>query len=137
MLRSFNETYNRSIRCSPFEFVYKQSNLYPLRKDLEINMDQKKEEMIRESERRREVMNSKSATFSFETGQQVLIKKPKPGKVEDKLEGPFRIVEVDNARNRAKVDLGEKTVWDNVRRLVPFRCERLQDVARPLGERVI
>ena len=48
-----------------------------------------------------------------------------------KVEGPFKIVEIDPSKNRAKLEVRGRYIWDNVRLLVPFLGEELQGVAEP------
>ena len=83
------------------------------------------------SEARREKANRKRKAHEFKEDAQVLVRKPTVNKVEDRLAGPYRIVEMDASGNRAKLDIDGRRVWDNVRRLVPFWLVEVQDVATP------
>ena len=54
----------------------------------------------------------------------MLVRREQKEKPDDRYEGPIEIVEVDRSGNRAKIDYGHKEVWDNVRRLIPWRGTR-------------
>ena len=129
ILHNLNLTYNRSIGCAPYELCYSYSRLDPLRRRIVHDIANIRRSIVKESERRREIMNRSRVKFDLKPGQNVLVKKASYGELDSRLEGPYPVLEVDKKKNRARFEIGTRAIWDNVRRLVPWRCEELQDVA--------
>ena len=74
-----------------------------------------------------EKINSKRIDVKFEIGAKILYRSMNPGKIGDKYEGPFEILDVDEKRNRLYIDMEEKEKWVNIKQIKPF-VEEGEDV---------
>ena len=125
---NLNRTYHRIIGTSPELLMKSSSSLDPLNRDSSKYYNQAIARIQRRKALNIEQENEKRVAHTFRVDDKILIRSPRPNKIESRFNGPFKIIAISSTGRNLHVDHGSFSAWYNVNRAIPA-LERRQDVA--------
>lgn len=112
--------YNRHLKASPFEIVYKYSPFDPLHRDLSQVTSRFYEHSKKASEEENQKLNTKRSDYTYTVKQQVMKKTTKNGKLEPSWFGPYEIIQISDNGNSLILQANGKKIKANLKQIRPL-----------------
>jgi hypothetical protein len=116
---ALRSTYHTTLKASPGQLVFGRDMILNIKHiaNWKAIQDRKQQMIIKNNKHE----NSKRIFYEYKIGDEVLLEKNKPNKMEQPYEGPYKIVQV-NTNGTVRLQMGAVLDTVNIRRLQPFKA---------------